>query len=248
MRLFRGDPTAVLIMAVAVAFSCFRADRVSMRGVVFCPEAQSRLLLPRLTAARQKCRDTGYGQRWVERHFTSVDTSNIRPQQPHTPIKRYFAFARVCNAAVHPYGLGVSFDVFVGPGERAFDDESKANASRRAIHGFVCANHYETFEDELDRGQRHSVSGHVTFCLVTKPDDLLEPDWTVRPDAPFEVVPDHELGAVLLIEAAAHRTQSEVGLYANGAVSQEVRHPLERGFLFRAGLIAKLPEGSGVLT
>src|SRR4051812_7548574 len=117
-------------MVVAVAFSCVRANRVAVRGIVFCPQKQSRLLLSRLRACGHEPLDDSSveegrtGRDWVQKHFHFVDTSPPGVEFSPFTLKRYFAFARIANAVVCEQGIGVSFDVFLGPGELAISADN----------------------------------------------------------------------------------------------------------------------------
>lgn len=134
--------------------------------------------------------------------------------------------------------------VFVGPGRLSLpvNDWDEARPSARAVHGFAHVSHDSRFEYEISESKRHAVPGHAAFCLVEKPDDLLGDGWTVRRDGVFEVVPEDEVGAMLLVEAPAHRRQGRMRLNADAIVRHEVRHPLERGLVLCARLVVQLPE------
>src|SRR5215207_3555372 len=100
-------------MVVAVAFSCVSPERVSVRGIVVCPQRETRLLRGRLDAMRKKPLDRGAveewgtGRDWIEKHFHFVDTSPPSIEFAPFALKRYFAFARVRNAGVDRHGLGI---------------------------------------------------------------------------------------------------------------------------------------------
>ena len=237
-------------MVVAVAFSCIRPQGVAVRGIVFCPKRKSGPLLSALhTCAdrplnRWSVKKWGTGRNWVEQHFNFVDTSSSAVEFPPFALKRYFAFARVDNILVREQGLGIGFDVFVGPGERALprDDGDEPDAPARAIHGFANITHDPVLDYEIAQGERCSLPGNAALCLIKKPDDLLGNGWGVRRDGVFEVVPQNEVRAALLVEPTAHRCESGMGLHPNTVVGHEVRNPLKRGFVFRARLIVQLPE------
>ena len=234
---------------IAVAFRCVRAQSVTVSGIVFCPYRETRFLLSRLGAGVQKPfyrrRAVGITSRdWVKQHFDFVDTSPPSVEFPFFALKRYFAFARVGNVAVSDDSLIVDFDVFVGPGEYALpvNDRNKSHSSSRAIHGFAHVAHYPAFNNEITHGPGCAMTGNSALCLVEKPNDLLGNGWRVRSDGVFEVIPKHEVGAMLLVEPTAHSREGCVGFDREPVVRDEVQNPLKRGFVFRSRLIVELPE------
>ena len=64
----------------------------------------------------------------------------------------------------------------------------------------------------------------------------------VRDEGLFEVIPENEVGAVMLIQAPAHGRKGRVCLDPNPIVRNEVGNTFQRGFIFRAGLVVQLPE------
>jgi hypothetical protein len=114
--------------------------------------------------------------------------------------------------------------------------------SARAIHGFAQITRNPVFDHEVAQGERSSMAGHAALCLVEKPEDLLGNGWGVRRDGVFEVVPQNEVRAVLLVEPTAHGSESRMGLHPDLVIGQEVGKPLKRGFVFRARLIIELSE------
>jgi hypothetical protein len=235
-------------MIVAIAFASVRSQSTAMRGIVFCPQPWSRLLLARLRAGGDEppdgraVKERRSGSDWIKKHFDLADTPGVPFPAPR--LQRYFAFARVSDAFVSRYGLSVRFDVFVGPGELALpvDDRDEARASARAIHGFAQVTHHTVFDHELAQSRRSSVPGDAAFCLVRQPDDLLRDGWRVRRDGVFQVVAEREVAAMLLLDPAAHGAERGIGLPADTVVRNEVRDPLERGFVFRTRLVVELPE------
>jgi hypothetical protein len=236
-------------MVVAVAFSCIRPQGIAVSGIVFCPRRKSGPLLSGLHACavkplhRWSVKKWGTGRDWVEQHFNFVDTSSSTVEFAPLALRRYFAFARVDNILVRGQGLGIGFDVFVGPGERALprDDGDEPDTPSRAIHGFANVTHDSVFNHEIAQGEGYSMPGNAALCLVENPDDLLGDGWGIRRDGVFEVVPQNEVRAVLLIEPTAHWSKSSMGLHSDAVVGHEVRDPLKRGFVFRARLIVELP-------
>jgi hypothetical protein len=239
---------------VAVAFSCANPDRVSMRGVIFCPQMQTRFLLSRLRTQRQKALnrgavvEVGACRHWIEEHFKPEGPPPSRIEFSLLTLKRYFAFTRVSDVAVGYHCIDVRFDVFIGPGEvtLAVNGGDKAYTPARAIHGFADVAHNALFDNEIAYCKRRAVIGHSVLCLVEQPNDLLSDGWRVRSDGIFEAGPKHEVRTVLLIETPAHGSENRLGLYAD-AVGHKVRNSLMRGFLFRARLIVEIPEDSDQL-
>jgi hypothetical protein len=237
-------------MVVAVAFSCVSPDPVAVRGIVFCPESKSGLILSRLCATSEEpfysdpIKKRRTGRHWVEQHFDCVTPSPTRVELPTLSLKRYFAFARVDDVLVREQSLAVGLDVFVGPGEFAFPrhDRNEARLSSRAIHGFAHVTHSTRFNNSISQGQGHTMSGNAALCVVEKMDDLLGNDWRIRRDGTFEVIPKDEVGAMLLVQPPTHGVKRGVCFDADTIISDEVRNPLERGFIFRAGLVIELPE------
>ncbi|WP_157043820.1 hypothetical protein [Nitrobacter hamburgensis] len=237
-------------MVVAVAFAGVSPYRVAMRGVVFLPKEKARFLARRLNALRDKPLDRwavekwGTGRDWIEKHFDLVDAPPSGVQLAPLSFKRYLAFARVRDIGVDGGSVSVGFDVFVGPGRLSLPvhDWDEARPSARSIHGFAHVAHDSRFEYEISESKRHPAPGHAAFCLVEKPDDLLGDGWTVRRDGVFEVVPEDEVRAMLLVEAPAHRRKGRMRLNADAVVRHEVRNPLERGLVLCARLVVELPE------
>ena len=237
-------------MVVAVAFAGVSPDRVAMRGIVFLPQQKTRFLVPQLLALRDKVLDRwpfkkrGTGRDWIQQHFDLVDAPSSGLELAPLAFKRYFAFARVRDISVDHGSVSVGFEVFVGPGQLslAVDDWNEARPSARAVHGFAHVAHDSRFEYEISESKRHPVPGHAAFCLVEKPDDLLGDGWNVRPDGIFEVVPEDEVRAMLLVEAPAHRRKGRMRLNADAVVRHEVRHPFERGLVLCARLVIELAE------
>jgi hypothetical protein len=234
-------------MVVAVAFSCVCAGPVAVRGIVFCPRSKFSLLSARLGTSEQQpvyrraLEKRGTGRDWVQEHFDFIDPTPARIEFPAPAFKRYFAFARVDDVLIRDQGLGIGFDVFVGPGELALsrNDGNEARQAARAIHGFANVSHNASFNDLIAQGQRYTLSGNAALCLVERPDELLSSDWGVRRDGVFEVVPKDEVRAVLLVQPP-HRGHGSVR--ADTAISHKVGNTLERGFIFRAGLVVDFPE------
>lgn len=237
-------------MAVAVAFAGVSPDRIAMRAIVFCPQQNAGFLAERLTALRDKSlnrrtiKKRGTGRDWVVQHFNVVDAPPAGVELAPFAFKRYFAFARVRDLSVNRGGLSISFDVFVGPGQLSLpvDDWNEARPSARAVHGFAHVSHDSRFEHEISESKRYPMAGHAVFCLVEKPDDLLSDGWTVRRDGVFEVIPEDEIRAMLLLEAPAHRRKGRMRLEPDAVVRHEVRHPFERGLLLCARLVIELAE------
>jgi hypothetical protein len=237
-------------MIVAIAFASIRSQSVAMRGIIFCPQPWSRLLVSRLRAGGDEPLDScaieerRTGCHWVRKHFDCAEAAPPGVDLPAFRLQRYFAFARVKDAFVSRYGVSVRFDVFVGPGEMALpvDDRDEARPSARAVHGFAHVTHHTVFDYEIARSRRSSVSGDAAFCLVAKPDDLLGDGWRVRRDGVFQIIPKHEVGARLLVEPAAYGRERGIGLRPDAVVGNAVRDPLERGFVFRTRLVVELPE------
>ena len=239
-------------MIVAVAFRCVRAQSVTVSGIVFCPYRETRFLLSRLGAGVQKpfyrraVEKWRSGRDWIKQHFDFVDTSPPSLEFPFFALKRYFAFARVGNVAASSDGFIVGFDVFVGPGEYALpvNDRDRPHSSSRAIHGFAHVAHYPAFNNEITHGQGCAMTGNAVVCLVEKPNDLLGDGWRVRSDGIFEVVPKHEVGAMLLVEPNVYRREGCVGFDRDAVVRDEVRNPLMRGLVFRSRLLWSCPKPS----
>jgi hypothetical protein len=130
---------------VSVAFSCGRAEGIMVRGLVFCPRKESRLILSSLNAHGNEPLDNGAGEGgetsrgWIEEHFDCIDPTPARIDFPPLTLKRYFAFARLADVLVRDNRLAVGFDVFVGPGELALsvDNRDEILPSSRAVHGFA---------------------------------------------------------------------------------------------------------------
>jgi hypothetical protein len=99
--------------------------------------------------------------------------------------------------------------------------------------------------DVIAQGQRYTLSGNAALCLVERPDELLSNDWGVRRDGVFEVVPKDEVRAMLLLQPPAHRGHGSVRFDGDTAISNEVGNTLERGFVFRAGLVVDFPRRHG---
>jgi len=237
-------------MVVAIAFACVSPDLIAVRGVVFCPQPKVRFLLPLLRASGNQSLDTfaveekGTGSNWIKEHFNFEDPSPSSVKFPAFALKRDFAFARIDKLLVCRDGIGVGFDIFVGPGELALpiNDQNETHAAPRAIHGFANIAHYPIFDYEIAYRERTSMSGNAVFCLVEKPDDLLGPDWRPRRNGVFKVVPQDEVGAELLIQPSAHWRKRSMHCTSDTVRSDEIGNPLERGFIFRAGLIVKMLE------
>ena len=185
----------------------------------------------------------GTGRDWVKRHFDDLDAPPTGGQFTPFGFKRYLAFARVRGALAERNRFSVGFDIFVGPGDYAAADPSdRAHTSARAVHGFVDIAHYPVFDHEIAQGQEGTTSGRAAPCLVEEPYDFLGRDRRFRSDRILQVVTEHEVGAMLTIEATAHWRQRRMGFNPNPIVGDEVANPLKRGFLFRARLIVRLPE------
>lgn len=107
-------------MVVAVPFACVCPKRVSMRGVVLCPQVEPRLLLSRFDAGEGEAFDGGAikegraGRHWIKKHFDLVDPPSSRIQFPPFGFKRYLAFARVRYALVSDNRFSVVFAYLSG--------------------------------------------------------------------------------------------------------------------------------------
>ena len=237
-------------VSVAVAFSCVRAKSVSMRGVVVCPQPQTSLLLSGFGAGESEALEDGAvkerraGRNWVKKHFDLVDPPASRVQFPPFGFKRYLAFARFRDIAVSDNRLNVGFDIFVGPGDYPLlgHDGNKPRVSARAINGFADISHYPVFDYEVAKRQGGAVTGHAALCLVEQPNDLFSDGWRLRSDGVLNVVTEDKVGAMLLVEATAHGRERSMGFDSDPVVRHEVGDTPERGFIFRARLIVKLPK------
>ena len=234
---------------LAIPFACSRTKSITMRGVVVCPPAESRLLLSRLGADGGRTVDDDTideelaGRDWVKRHFDELDTPPTGVQYTPFGFKRYQAFARVRGALAERNRFSVGFDIFVGPGDyAAANPGDKAHTSARAVHGFVDIAHYPAFDREIAQGQEGTTSGRAAPCLVEEPYDFLGRDRRFRSDRILQVVTGHEVRAMVTIEPTAHWCQRRMGFNPNPIFGDEVANPLKRGFLFRARLIVRLPE------
>lgn len=236
-------------MIVAIPFRCVRTHSVMVRGVVFCPQLQSAHLLARLNADGQTALDdravddAGTGRHWVQQHFDFASAPPARVEPAPFAFKRCFAFARFGDLAIERNRCRIGFDVFVGPGDCSLlHDRHKGQGSRRAINGFADVIHYPVFDREVACGEECAVTGHAALCLVETADDLLGERWRLRSNRIRKVVAQNEVRSMLLIEALAPWRQRAAELQANAVARHGVGHPLERGFLFRARLVVKLPE------
>src|SRR5262245_4393915 len=235
---------------VAVAFACVRPECVTIRGVVFCPEMESGLLLsdfrdgPKQALDDRAVKERGTGRQWVKKHFDLVDPPAPRVEFAPLAFKRDFAFARVRNIAIGTNRLIVRFDVFVGPGEYPLpvNATDKARPSPRAIHGFADIAHYPVFDNEIAHGKGGPMSGQAALCLIEKPNDLLGDRWRLRSDGILQVVPKNEVGAVLHVEPTAHWRKRRMRFNPNADAGDEVGDPLERSLVFRARLVVQLAE------
>ncbi len=66
------------------------------------------------------------------------------------------------------------------------------------------------------------MPGHAALCLVEQPYDLLGDRWRLRGDGILQVVPENEIGAMLLVEPTAHWRQRVMRFNPNAVVSDEV--------------------------
>jgi hypothetical protein len=237
-------------VVVAIPFACVRPNRVSVRGILLCPQAKAGPLLSRFNTGGDHSpngcavEERGTGRDWVKQHFYLVDPSSSRVQFPPFGFQRYLAFARVHDVLVERARFSISFDIFVGPGEYAVsvNDGHQAKMSARAVHGFADIAHYPVFDNEVAQRQGGTVTGHAALCLIKEPYDFLGDDRRLRNDRILQVVTKDEVRAMLLVEATAHWRKRRIGFDPNAVVDHEARNPLERGFIFRARLVAKLPE------
>jgi len=237
-------------MIIAVAFSCVSTQGISVRGVVFCPEGKCSFILSRLSACGYQpfnsgsVKERGTGSRWVKEQFHFVDTSATGIKFTPFGLKRYFAFARVEDMLIEGNRLAVGFDVFVGPGDLALpgNDHYKPYSSSRAIHGFAHVTHHPALNHVITEGAGNPMTGQAALCFVKKADDLLGNNWAVRDEGLFQVIPENEVGAVMLIQAPAHGRKGRVCLDPNSIVRNEVGNTFQRGFIFRAGLVVQLPK------
>lgn len=86
------------------------------------------------------------------------------------------------------------------------------------------------------------MSGHAALCLVKEPDDLFRDGWRIGSDGILKVITQDKVGAMLLVEATAHWRKRRMGFDPDPVVRHEIADPLERGFIFRARLVVKLPK------
>jgi hypothetical protein len=86
------------------------------------------------------------------------------------------------------------------------------------------------------------MTGHATLCLVQQPDDILGEGWRLRSDGIHEVIPQDEIGAMLLVEPTARWRQRRMRFNPNAVVHHEIGDPLERSLIFCARLSIKLSE------
>jgi len=235
---------------VAVPFSCVRPDRVSMRGVILCPQLQTSFLLSRLCAGEHQRLDNGAlkrkrpGHTWVKKHFDLVDPPSARVQFPPFGFKRYLAFTRFRDAVIGDSRFSIAFDMFVGPGDFPLpvDDQDKSHSSSRAINGFADVWHYPVFDNEVAKRKRSVVTGHAAVCVVDQSDDLFSDGWRLGSNRILKVITEDKAGAMLLVEATTHWRQRRMGFDPDPLVRDEVADPLKRGFIFRARLIVKVPK------
>src|SRR5436190_17331781 len=120
-------------------------------------------------------------------------------------------------------------------------DQYRMHEATRAIHGFAHVTHYPVLNHMSADLEGHNMRGHAALCCGEKTRDLLADNWAVRRGGLFHVVPKNVAGAALLVQTPAHRGIGRVSLDPKTACDGTI-NPLDRGFVFRAGLVIEIPE------